>query len=136
MARKAVVDAVMARLDALWDGPPIMETNVLGDAPGDGSAFVMVQFPVANEHRATFGAPGANIYREEGGIRFVINVERGKGVSDALTLADKMAGIFRGKEFQGVQTFAPSSPAIDDRNEEGLFYQVSVVVPYHHDILG
>jgi hypothetical protein len=136
MARKAVVDAVEARLATLWNGPRVVGLNTFGEAPEDGSAFVVVQYPVANEEQITVGAPGNNIFREEGAIRFVINAVRGSGQTQALLWADELAALFRAKEFDGVRTFAPDSPAIDDRNDEGNYYSLAIVVPYWHDITG
>ncbi|KQP53542.1 hypothetical protein ASF34_01120 [Methylobacterium sp. Leaf106] len=97
---------------------------------------MQVSYPVANGDQLTVGAPGENVYREEGAFRIEINAKRGKGVSDGLQWADEIAAIFRAKEFGGVQTFAPSSPAIDDRNDNGKYFTLSIAVPYTADILG
>jgi hypothetical protein len=134
MARKAVIDAVEARLAANWTLCPVIGVNTTAQTPADGSAFLTVQYPVANEEQASIGAPGSNIFREEGGIRFVLNVERGAGLSTGLQWADALASLFRGAVFSGVRVTGLSSPAIDDRNDDGLFFQLSLVVLYEHDI--
>ena len=131
-----VVEAVEARLAAGWDRCPVVGPNTKGDTPVNGDPYVQVSYPVANGRQLTVGAPGSNIYREEGAFRLEINARRGKGVADGLAWADELARLFRGKEFGGIQTFAPSSPAIDDRNDAGNYFKLSLSVPYQADILG
>jgi hypothetical protein len=97
MALKAVVDAVEARLAANWTLCPVIGANGQGETPDDGSAFLTVQYPVANASQTTIGAPGSNVFREEGAIRFVLNVPRGAGLATGLTWADTLAGLFRSK---------------------------------------
>ena len=135
MASKSVVDAVMGRV-AGWGGPPIVGPNSSSETPGDGSSFIRVDYPLADSLPWTFGAPGSNIYREEGVFRFVIHVPRHVGVDDGLVWADQLAALFRGKEFDGVQTFAPSPPAIDDDSENGMYFVLAVAVPYQFDLIG
>ncbi len=64
-------------------------------------------------------------YREEGAVRFIVHAQRGAETATGLTLADDLAALFRNKKFDGVQTFAPSSPIMDDRNEEGMYFSLS-----------
>lgn len=139
MARLAVISAVEARLAANWTLCPIIGGLSTDDRPpsidGAVAPFLAVQYPVANSEQLTFGAPGANFWREEGAIRLVIHVGRQDGAT-GLAWADQLAALFRGKDFDGVQTFAPSSPAIDDRNDDGLYLQLSFAVPYHFDFIG
>ncbi|GEP05559.1 phage tail terminator-like protein [Methylobacterium oxalidis] len=136
MPLKLVADAIEARLADTWDRCPVFGINKQGDAPKDGSPFVQVSYPVANGEQLTVGAPGENVWRETGTFRLVINSRRGRGVIEGLTWADELAALFRGKEFCGVQTFAPSSPVIDDRNEEGMYFVLSISCPYQADIFG
>ena len=136
MALKLVVDAVEARLAAAWDRCPVYGVNLQGDTPDDAGPFLQVSYPVANGEQLTVGAPGANVYRETGAFRITVNAERGAGLSEGLAWAEELAALFRGKEFGGVQTFAPSSPAIDDRNDQGNYYTLSIAVPYQADLFG
>lgn len=136
MPLKLVVDAVEARLAEGWTKCPVVGINLTGNTPKDGSPFVQVSYPVANGEQLTVGAPGQNVYRETGAFRLVVNARRGRGVADGLAWADELAALFRGKEFGGIQTFAPSSPVIDDRNDEGNYFVLSFAVPYQADILG
>jgi len=136
MASEAVVNAVAARLAANWNKVPLVGVNLNESAPADGSPFIVVQYPIANEEQISVGSPGANIWREEGVFRLVIHAERGGGVAQGLQWADELRTLFRGKHFDGVETFAPSPPAIDDSNDIGNYFQLSVAVPYQFDRIG
>lgn len=137
MARKAVVDAVRDYLTANWTACPVVEANTTSRAPADGSSFIVLTFPVTNSDQLTFGAPGANYWRDEGAFRLLINVPRDSGADQALEWADALADLFRGKRIGGVlMTAAPSAPALDDRNDDGKFWSVSIAVPYDHDLIG
>lgn len=136
MALKAVVDAVEARLAANWTTCPVIGANSQGDAPSDGSAYLVVQYPAANSRQASFGAPGANVWREDGAFRLVVHVPRGSGIATLLTWSETLAALFRGALFDSVQCFAPSSPTIDDRNEAGNYFTASFAVPYRYDLIG
>jgi hypothetical protein len=133
MPRKAVVDAVEARLGATWSGLPVWGANNQGEPPGDGSEFVMVQYPVAETRRMSLGT---RRYREEGAIRFVIHAQRGFGAGRALTLADDIAELFRDVTFDGVETRRPSSMPIGNDNDRGNYFVASVTVPYAFDFTG
>lgn len=127
MARKAVIDAVMAHLSANFDALPIREQNSDADAPFGGESFVTVQFPVARNSRMTH----SRTFREWGGIRIVIVVPRGSGVSHAVVLAEEIATLFREVSIgPGLHMRTPESPILDDDNEDGAYYGVAVSIPY------
>lgn len=137
MASKAVVDAVNAYLAANWTALPVIGPNPPSNArPSGRGSFVAVQYPVANREQITVGAPGQNVLREEGAIRLVVHVNVGEGVDQALTRADELSALFTNKRFSGVETFAASPGAFDDRNEDSGYYRVSLVVPYTYDTFG
>lgn len=137
MTQRSVMKAVADRLEAGWDSAPIIGANTRkAVTPPDGSPYVLVQYPYNSARQLTFGAPGANVWREEGGIRFVLNVRRGAGLDQGFQWAEEIARLFRGKEFDGVQTFAPTSPVIDDENDDGAYFVMSFVVPYQFDLIG
>ena len=135
MASKAVVAAVKARA-ATWAKATIVGPNEVAETPEDGSPFVRIDYPLADSRALTFGAPGANIYREEGVFRLIIHVPRFGGLDGGLEWADELASLFRGKEFDGVQTFAPSPPATDNDNENGMYFVLAVAVPDQFDLIG
>jgi hypothetical protein len=138
MAEAAVVDAFRARLGG-WPGLaecPLVESNTSGRTAGTASAFLQLQFPFATSERASFGAPGANVWREEGAARILVNARRGTGTAQALAWASDLARFFRGKHFDGVETFGPSTASTDDSNENGAYYVVAVAIPYRFDLTG
>lgn len=136
MPSKAVADAVEARLAALWTRCPVFDINEEPTGPEDGPPFLEVQYPVANRGQITIGAPGSNVFREEGAIRFVLRTERGQGRDAALAWADELALIFQAKQFGGVTTWAASPPTLDGRNYSDNYFTVTFAVPYYADTLG
>ncbi|QRE77347.1 phage tail terminator-like protein [Methylobacterium aquaticum] len=144
MAHKTVIDAVEGRLAERWSSPdavaarqaaglpalPFFGANTPENAevPQDGSAYLEIQYPYSETVQATLG----RVYRESGGFAIFVNFERGGGAEKASILADQLATLFRDRRFGGIQTFSPSSPVIDDRNEEGLYYSLSIAVPYEY----
>lgn len=138
MAEAAVVDAFRARLGEWPDiaSCPLVESNTGGRTSGTAAAFLQLQFPFASSERITFGAPGANVWREEGAARILINAKRGTGTAQALAWASALASFFRGKQFAGVETFGPSTATTDDSNENGAYYVVAVAIPYRFDLTG
>ena len=123
MAHPGVEQAFRDRLTANFDRCPLVPD---GDpnAGSNGGAFLVLQFPFSTSAQTTIGAPDENVYREEGGARFVLSVPR------------RFQAIADGKEFDGVRTWAPTSPFSDDTNDTGSFYVLTVVVPYSWDLIG
>ncbi len=128
MAVLAVITAVESRLVAGFAEAPIIETNGGQEPPADGSEFVVVQYPVANNEQMTLG----RYYREEGAFRVVISAQRGlrENLIKALGWADTIAALFRTQKFDGVESWTPNLARLDDDNDEGNYYVISVVVPY------
>lgn len=135
MASKEVVDAVKARL-AGWTDLPIVHPNETQEPPADATSYVRVDYPVARSGQKSIGAPGANIWREEGVFRLVIHSQSGVDIDAGLIIARSLSALFRGKNFDGVQTFAPSPPATNDDSENGNYYILAVAVPYQYDLIG
>lgn len=140
MASAAVMSAVRARLDALWTRTAVRYPNVSDataglQAPADNAPFLAVQYPVSTETQITVGAPGENVFREEGVIRFVLQIPRGAGVDEYAGWLDAdLRPAFRGKQFAGVTTYAVSPAVLDDRNEDGGYWALSCAVPYKFDL--
>ena len=137
MGLAAVHAAVSARLEVGWHRCPVVPLNAAqSETPANGSAFLAVQYPVLRQDQISTGAPGSNVFRTEGVLRLVLNVESGAGLNDALAWSDELVALFRAKQFDGVRTFAPSPPAIDDRNRSGNYFTCAVAVPFEFDELG
>lgn len=136
MARQSVIDAVTARLKANFTLCPILDQDTASQPPADGSPFMTLQFPVANEEQITIGAPGNNVWRESGAFRLVISVRNGDPLSQANTWLDQARALFRGKQFAGVTTFAPS-PSVEADQQfviGGGRVELSSAVPYQSDL--
>lgn len=104
--------------------------------PANAASFVDVEFPVAVSEQITVGAPGANLYRDSGIFRIIIAAKRNTGTDQALAWAKEFADLFRAKEFDGVRTFAPNPPTMDESNDNGAYFLVIVAVPYDFDFFG
>jgi len=141
VASLLVKQAVAARLAANWSATPIAGLNQEGDAPVDGSAFIAVQYPVANEAHVGMAGVGQRTFRETGVIRIVISTPRGQGTDLGDSYADTLRALFRAQDFGasgsfgGVRCLAPSPPVEDDSNDHGNYYVQSFAVPYYADIL-
>lgn len=136
MAQAAVVTAVAARLAASFARCPVAGINLQGDTPADGSPFLTVEYPIANEQQITIGSPGANVFRETGAIRFVLAIQLGTGVKQGMDWADELRALFRGQQFASVNTWAPTSPVLDDANDTGNYWRLTFAVPYYFDFVG
>lgn len=142
MAQKAVMDAVATRIGNPWvsgvdnSSLGVIDPNTTALPPSDGSPFIEIQYPVANAQQKSIGSPGANVWREDGAIRFVVSIQRGSGVEQGMGWCDEIAVLFRGKQFSGVNTWAPSSPVLDNSNDSGNYWLLSFAVPYYFDIIG
>lgn len=132
MPSAAVETAFRTRLASNWDTADgvILGANGVTTPPADGSAFLLIQYPVATGLR-----PFMRTKRyEEGAARIIFNVPSGEGLSTFLTLADDIAAIFRGDHLiiDGVEVFEPSPPFINDNSEDGNYYELAVIVPYRY----
>lgn len=133
MAHPTVVSEVAARLAANWSTTPIIGLNTQGETPADGSPFMLVDYPLADVERMSIGT---RLYRETGGFRLVLHIERGSGIATGLTQSEALAAIFRDQKFGAglaVNTLAPGSPIIDERNESGAYVRLITVVIYTFD---
>jgi hypothetical protein len=127
MASKVTEDAIQAFLEANWTACPIFVPNVQGEAPQAGTAFIELQFPVADSTRMTVAK---RLYREEGGFRVLINVEKGLGSEPLRTWGETLVAMFRDVQIGPVRCLVPSEPFVDDNSGEGNFYTAAFVVPF------
>ncbi|WP_029002724.1 phage tail terminator-like protein [Azorhizobium doebereinerae] len=135
MASGAVKAAVRARLADNWTRCEVFYPNgPEAEVPTGGTEFLSVQFPVSSEKQITVGTPGDNVFREEGGIRFVLSIPRDAGTEEYDPWMDELAALFRGKQFGVVTTYAPSSAVLDDRNADGAYFKLAIAVPYYADL--
>ncbi len=134
MASLAVINAVKARITASYSDSIVFHPNESFVPPSDGAAFITVQYPIASEEQTSFGAPGNNVFREEGVVRFVIAVPAGTGIEGAAGIAATLRTLFRSARFDGVRCYAPTSLVFNDQADEGNYCRGSIAVPYDFDI--
>lgn len=132
MPAAAVHAAFSAQLLANWDQADavILEANAQM-VPPEGP-FIVIQYPVANGFKPSLGRR----FFEEGAARIVLNIPVGTGLTTGLTWADEIADIFRETELTAtigtLRTWEPSSPLVNDANEEGNWFELAVIVPYRY----
>jgi hypothetical protein len=148
MASAAVMNAVAAKLASVWTATPVVYPNTSGSVPNDGSAFLVVEYPIANETMKSFGAPGSNIWREEGAFRFILCVPIGQGLDAAqdltqtpaiypwATLMDALRASFRGQTFSGVTCWEADASEFNDQSDRGSFCELYAIVHYWLDVIG
>ena len=140
MASAAVITAVEARLAANWTHTPIYLPNDVAGVPIDGSAFMVLEFPFASEEQISLGTPGSRAFREEGSFLVTLCIQIGTGLNPTATpwatWIDALRSVFRGVQFSGVNTWAPSPPFVNDQSDRGAYLEMSFAVPYYFDITG
>lgn len=130
----AVVEAAFReRMEANWTDTIIIGVNGVTETPSDGTAFVLIQYPVVQNTRPTL----TRRRFEEGTARIILNAPSGDGLPDWLEKADSISDLFRGDKLKigtslNVEIFEPSPPIIDDNNEEGNYFSLAVIVPYRY----
>lgn len=134
MPSQSVEAAVAAKLAAEFSLCPVFGPNQQAQPPADGSDYVLVQYPFADERQHSIGAPGSNVFREEGAIRFVIHTARDAGTVRTHQIATALRNLFRNARMASLNCFAPTAPVFDDRNDEGGYFVASLAVPYEFDI--
>lgn len=130
MPSAAVEAAFRTRLASNWTDTVIVGANDVTEPPSDGSGFVLIHYPVSDASQQAL----TKRRFEEGAARIILNVPAGEGLPTWLAKADTIAALFRGDrlKFDGVEVFEPSSPIINDGNENGSFYELAVIVPYRY----
>ncbi|MFO1126372.1 MAG: phage tail terminator-like protein [Methylocystis sp.] len=127
MAKKAVVDAIIARLKTNFTLAPVLDRNVTTQTPADGGPWVRIEFPVANDLRTALGLN----WRETGSARIVIASPIGDGIDTSNSWCEQIATIFRGQKFSGVDCYQP--PSIREGIDDGSYFIAAVIVPYRFE---
>ncbi len=150
MASKAVVDAIEGNIGAIVGGVrkwtstdgnilPVLGLNDNSDKrPTDGSPFIAIEYPVANEIWFTTGSPGANTFKEEGAFRIVLSEQKSIGTARAQGWVDELRALFRGIQLLSgaLQCFEAPPSAINNSSDLGSYFEFSFAVPYHYYIQG
>jgi hypothetical protein len=138
MASRQVFNAVKTLVEAnpiaLYDGSSLKVVWPNDTETSPSGFWLVVQFPFSTEEHVGMAGVGNRGFREEGAIRFMLMVPRNDVEMDyALELCDTIRDLVRAKDFGGVTTFAPSPPVIDDDNDNGTQFVLSMAVPYYYD---
>lgn len=132
MPSAAVESVFRTRLASNWNpnNGVILGVNGVTEPPSDGSAFVIIHYPIASNSRPTL----TRRRYEEGAARIIWNVPKGMMPEATLPVADAISALFRGDKLivDHVEFFEPSPPIINDDNDEGNYYELAVVVPYRY----
>jgi hypothetical protein len=126
MADPVVMAAVAAQLEG-FDLCDVFDQNGEGDAPSDGSEYVVIQQPVSNRDRL---ALNQRIYSEEGAIRFVIHTAVGTGAERANAIYAALLPRFLDRKVGRVRFWTPGAPAPDPDASDGNYYVTSFAAPY------
>ncbi len=117
------------RLAEHWTLTDAIGVNGITEPPTSGASFLVIQYPVINSEKPGVGRR----YFDEGAARFVLNVQRGVEWSDGAAWADELASLFRDKKLGfGIETFTPSEPIVNDTNDDGNYFSLSVIVPFRY----
>lgn len=133
MASADVEDAVAVRLAGFTPAPVIMP-NRMARPPADGSAYVLVTFPVATEAQTSIGAPGANRFREEGAIVFFLHMPRDQGTALKRTIGEPLRALFRNFRAGALQCFEVSPFTANEDLDDEAYFIASASVAYQFDI--
>lgn len=141
MASKAAMDAISAKLTAVWSsvnpsGPAPILPNTQMDAPDPKSVFLTLTFPISEETMETTGNPGGNVFREEGAFRVVLAVPVGEGLDPWAGYLDQIRAGMRAKVFNGVTTFEASPSAQSPAEDGEAHFFLSTAITYKYDVFG
>lgn len=137
MASAAVMTAMAARAATYWTATPIYAANNQTTRPADGSGYLYIEYPIADEEIGSIGDPGNNLYREEGVVRFVLMVPEKADITYWAGQIDTFRANFRGKRFgtdSAIRTAAPSP--ITEPMKYGNYVEIATAVPYWYWLVG
>ncbi len=138
MSSAHVASKVRARLAARWTTTTIVpDIWLLNDsAPPTGVFYwVACDFGVGGfEDQITIGAPGNNVFREDGTFQIHVFGLAGNGETNLREYADTIRGIFRAADFDGIRCYGADPPAIGFGHEDGRWLRATIAVDYEYDI--
>lgn len=136
MAHATVCAAAEAWLRERWDHAAVPVCGRNGSGRPDGTPFVRLDFPWCRSEQVSVGAPGNNVWREEGAFRVILYCLRGLGTDLAAAWSSEVEAMFRGRSIAAnIRCGAPVT-ASDDEDSDGNYFIVVVAIPYECDIFG
>lgn len=139
MASAAAMAAIQSAVSAAWSHTAIVLPNSgITQLPADGSALLFLEFPVSFEGQKSLGAPGANIWREEGVFRLVLLIQSGIGLDPWPGRIDMLRAALRGQSLLSgaLKTFEANPPVSAEGGPDGQAYEISFGVRYWFDVIG
>ena len=140
MASVAAASAIEALLAANWSHTPIFYPNTSTLVPDDGSAFLVIEYPVAAETQISLGAIGTRVFRETGSFVITlcgtIGVGSNPGATPYATWIDTLRAVFRGQQFSGVNTLGPSPTHFEQSSDRGAYCEFSFATEFYFDLQG
>jgi hypothetical protein len=127
MASAAVEEIVEGYLRDNFTTVPIFPENSEGETPNDGSAFILIQFPMSDVRRVTLSDP---CFEETGYVRISVNVARGDGTTTIRQYGTELAALLRETKIGQLKFGVPSEPFTDDTSDEGMYFKGSMLVPF------
>lgn len=124
--------AIRSYFEAEWGAECALVFDDQTYTPQAGTEFVRLSIRHSMGDQKTMGAPGSNRHQLEGGITVQVFTPQGDNLVRASALADKAAGILRGKSASGIlfyQVF-PREIGPDGRG----FYQTHVNARFRYDL--
>jgi hypothetical protein len=139
MSSLAVKTAVRARLAALWpsENAAIREPNTAFDP--QGRPWIDIRFPGAAIGRADIGDAENPLWDEVGALMVDVYIPAGGGPDLGDALAEAVAAIFQGQEFDGVQCRNRLPGQSGERAPEGMqgaWWGVSFGIGYRFQSIG
>ncbi len=110
-----------------WLDTSIAYENV-SFSPEEGTPWVRLTILDADSRQVSMGS--TKLYRNNGVIVVQIFVPENTGTGDARSMADQVAAIFRGTQFNGITCRAPSPRRVGTANG---WYQLNVSIPFFFD---
>ena len=136
MASANVMAEIESAVRAAWTYTPIFANNITANVPEDNSAYLIITYPYATETMKSTGAPGSNVFREEGAALISLQIEAGNGLSNWPSLIDGLRSALRAKKLGDVNTMEAPAPFIDYRSDEGAYFVLSFALAYWFDTFG
>lgn len=121
--------AIRAKLEAEWQATPIAWPNEGFDRPTQ-EPWVYVEILGGGSESTVFGSDGKRVARDDGIIFAHVFVPVGTGEAVATEYAVQLGEIFRVKRFNGISTGAPSVGVGEQGDDDGLYWRVSVSIPF------
>jgi len=130
MSYDAERQSIESRLKSAWTATPIKYENVAYTPGNTTTAFIELMIINSESVQVSLGSPA--LYRHPGTISINVRTRLQIGSSMAKQYADTLAGIFRGKQFDGITC---RSPRVLRLGEVNGWFMYNVGIPFFRDEL-